>query len=959
VARVNAGTGVGQLVQVQAGAKLPALDGSNLTNVTASAVANNSIGSAQIVDGSITNADIASLAWSKLTGTPTTLAGYGVTDAIKNLGTIPGASSGLDAAKPASPALGELYIAVDTGKIYRWDGTSTWAVMATKDGSGITSLNGLTSSTQTFAIGTSGNSPAFSSVTSTHTLNIPLASTAGVTAGLISKTDYDNFNIKLGAVSNTASLAATKVWIGNASGVAQEFALSGDATMTSGGVVTVDKSQTAAASKILQLDANSVAVTKGEDIGGASTGKVSLRYPSTAANTTLTLPSSAGSASQFLQTDGAGNLSWASPSSSLPALASTQVWVGNASGAAAEVSLSGDISSITSAGAVTVNKTTTAQANKLLSLDGSGIATSMGNQLNGTTSGSVTLQAAGATTNYSLTFPAVQGSSGQILSNNGSGVLSWVTPVSSSTGFINGGNSFGANSSLGNNDNFNLDLKTNNTSRMTILNTGNVGIGTTSPGSKLTVVTSATGDGVSVIGNTAGDGAPQFSLAATGTTASGSLGLALASPNWSAISVPNDLVLRTIDAPSGGNLILANQNASGGIFFTTGSSWTNDTAKMTILNGGNVGVGTTNPGQKLSVAGTVESTSGGFKFPDGTTQTTAATGGSSQWTSSGSNIYYNTGSIGIGTSTPNTLIHSYFTGSGYNNIFKSENTTTDTNSGNGFVAQNGSSYISMYNQTYRTTDYTPFNQAVVVRSAGAKLSIGSSDTQPVLFSTNASERMRIDSAGNVGIGTTSPGSTLDMKGTLRLSGSTSGYVGFAPAAAAGSATYTLPTTQGTAGQVLSTDGVAGTPTLSWVTPSGTSQWITTGSDIYYNTGKVGVGTTAPRASLDVQGGAIIGAPTGGDVGAGPVDFSTGNLKYTTNSCGSFALRNMKDGGAYTFVVKGATAATCTFTAYSDNGSTALTMHLAPDNGNTTASKHTVFTFIVLGTDVYMSWIPGY
>ncbi|MGZ3748804.1 MAG: hypothetical protein ACXWRE_15220, partial [Pseudobdellovibrionaceae bacterium] len=90
VARVNAGTGVGQLVQVQAGAKLPALDGSNLTNVTASAVANNSIGSAQIVDGSITNADIASLAWSKLTGTPTTLAGYGVTDAIKNLGTIPG-----------------------------------------------------------------------------------------------------------------------------------------------------------------------------------------------------------------------------------------------------------------------------------------------------------------------------------------------------------------------------------------------------------------------------------------------------------------------------------------------------------------------------------------------------------------------------------------------------------------------------------------------------------------------------------------------------------------------------------------------------------------------------------------------------------------------------------------------------------------------------------------------------
>jgi hypothetical protein len=40
---------------------------------------------------------------------------------------------------------------------------------------------------------------------------------------------------------------------------------------------------------------------------------------------------------------------------------------------------------------------------------------------------------------------------------------------------------------------------------------------------------------------------------------------------------------------------------------------------------GNVGIGTSSPGQKLSVAGTIESTTGGFKFPDGTTQTTAAT----------------------------------------------------------------------------------------------------------------------------------------------------------------------------------------------------------------------------------------------------------------------------------------------------------------------------------------------
>jgi len=39
---------------------------------------------------------------------------------------------------------------------------------------------------------------------------------------------------------------------------------------------------------------------------------------------------------------------------------------------------------------------------------------------------------------------------------------------------------------------------------------------------------------------------------------------------------------------------------------------------------GNLGVGTPTPAQKLSVAGTIQSTTGGIMYPDGTTQTTAA-----------------------------------------------------------------------------------------------------------------------------------------------------------------------------------------------------------------------------------------------------------------------------------------------------------------------------------------------
>ena len=54
---------------------------------------------------------------------------------------------------------------------------------------------------------------------------------------------------------------------------------------------------------------------------------------------------------------------------------------------------------------------------------------------------------------------------------------------------------------------------------------------------------------------------------------------------------------------------------------------TNNTVAVTVDTSGKVGVGTANPGEALTVNGTIESTSGGVKFPDGTTQTSAVAGG--------------------------------------------------------------------------------------------------------------------------------------------------------------------------------------------------------------------------------------------------------------------------------------------------------------------------------------------
>lgn len=68
-----------------------------------------------------------------------------------------------------------------------------------------------------------------------------------------------------------------------------------------------------------------------------------------------------------------------------------------------------------------------------------------------------------------------------------------------------------------------------------------------------------------------------------------------------------------------------------GTFTPAADTWsvaTNGTERIRIGSTGNIGIATTTAGYPLTVAGTIFSSSGGFRFPDGTTQTTAATGGS-------------------------------------------------------------------------------------------------------------------------------------------------------------------------------------------------------------------------------------------------------------------------------------------------------------------------------------------
>ena len=78
-------------------------------------------------------------------------------------------------------------------KFNPFTGTFDITGSSTGGGGGITSLNGLTDAVQAFAVGSSGTTLAIVSASGIHTVNIPDASSVGVTRGLVSNTQYNSF----------------------------------------------------------------------------------------------------------------------------------------------------------------------------------------------------------------------------------------------------------------------------------------------------------------------------------------------------------------------------------------------------------------------------------------------------------------------------------------------------------------------------------------------------------------------------------------------------------------------------------------------------------------------------------------------------------------------------------------------------------------------------------------------
>ena len=159
--------------------------------------------------------------------------------------------------------------------------------------------------------------------------------------------------------------------------------------------------------------------------------------------------------------------------------------------------------------------------------------------------------------------------------------------------------------------------------------TGNVGIGTSTPTEKLDVRDdSVNGSILSLIGSGTGIGSSAWMIA-QGRAAFGYNG--------------------TLNS-----VIISDAGATKPIEFITAGA-----RRMYIGTTGNVGIGTTAPTEKLDVAGTAKAREYCINSSCITSWPAGGTTGTSQWTTSGTSIYYNSGKVGIGTATPTSKLGVY------------------------------------------------------------------------------------------------------------------------------------------------------------------------------------------------------------------------------------------------------------------------------------------------------------
>lgn len=290
----------------------------------------------------------------------------------------------------------------------------------------------------------------------------------------------------------------------------------------------------------------------------------------------------------------------------------------------------------------------------------------------------------GATTplSYTWTLPLAQGAASTVLTNDGSGVLSWSNPNTgiASTAWLLTGNTLtgtlpaSPTEFIGTINASDWVVKTNNAERMRVVSGGNVGIGTSSPSSKLHVNDGyiyisdpATAHGMTsivptdVIG-TIGKNNASGGLTVTGLNEDGT-GNGLSLIGYIGAGSASNPAVRFMGAVKSGTTFTVVPDND--LLFTVTNS--NSNTRLALQGNGFMGLGTTTPAVKLDVSGSINLASG-YNLTWGGAHaanipTIAALSGSTSYIefypagSSSTNTKRvridNTGNVGIGTTAPN------------------------------------------------------------------------------------------------------------------------------------------------------------------------------------------------------------------------------------------------------------------------------------------------------------------
>jgi hypothetical protein len=402
-----------------------------------------------------------------------------------------------------------------------------------------------------------------------------------------------------------------------------------------------------------------------------------------------------------------------------------------------------------------------------------------------------------------------------------------------------------------------LALQTNGATAVTVTAAGSVGIGTASPGQALDI---------------------QKSQAwATLTSTTGTLSSLFKSSN------------------TGGSSYFGRDNSTGGVFGSAAYATvvygsgaypmtfhTNDTERMRILSGGNVGIGTSSPASILDISSPatvlrLASTTGtnavyqritndagqlyfGIDNSAGNDLAAGSTAHAGVLVAPGTtrNLHFGTngtvratitpaGDVGFGTTSGDIFSNSFARSL---SVFSSGGGTTTAINVSGGAASRIQFGVGFTRYGLIYQDDTNFMQ------------IATTTALPISFVTNNAERMRLTAAGNLGIGTSSPDNLLDVKAADGVTGVITVCGGFSNSTAAGEINSAIKfrsndpsvggdQTGGMIASVTETTNGAYAGLAFYTYQQGGSPALKEQVRITYD-GKVGVNTVSPDAFFEVQ-----------------------------------------------------------------------------------------------------------